>query len=592
MAANQSQRIQQISDAFQNEDPPFEVHPDEDVFRFQGKIGIRAHNQSACHQAGRTKKAYYVEGSPHEMGYLLGRMAEPEVERMCTEFNDRVIFEFVNVKFRNRKLEAALGNCLEVLLYWLSANIYPDIPDDYKQELEGILDGCRAANPHTKVNWADLWVLNVGVDALLSYVYTGGLPVKKALPLKIAPRHLAIPLKCNGFAVFGPAVQDNGHFLGRDFMFPTAGVFEDTACLIVQNPEGDKKQPFVNMTAPGMIGCIAGMNVRGLGVGVDMSPAGNCDPSRPGFNSMLLARYSIEHGQNCDQAVQIMEDAQRGVSWLYILADGTHQKACVVEAGCSTSTLDPLSCPPDRLKESLPDEDFLRAHPSAEFRDGLMVRWSDYQYPDAYLGFNEALFAKERKAYDPADFAEKGYIATSWKDKSCPQGYYFAPQREKNPHLVLVTNMCLIPEMRLFAMHPWTNLISASYYDDVQWRYDELNHRLLTRLSELSASGEKLTLEDAKEIIDFLDPCDDFPDYYNPPPERPFWRRWLDRLRGGLPGSRNSEPQRGDCQDVPILGSVSVMDLQSKRMHSRYGYYGDGWVQITLPQYVTRLDAD
>jgi hypothetical protein len=600
---NQSERIKHIIAAFQKEEPHrFEVHPEKDVFTINGKIGVRAQNQTACIHAEKTKKAYYVEGTPYQMGYLLGRMAEPDVARMCTELLERVVFEFIHLDVWPW-LEAEVGKTLEVLLYLLAANIYPDVPDEYKQEMEGVLAGCRKANPCTKVNWTDLWVLNVGVDALLSYVYTGGMPigVDRKLPRVITHKHLRIPFMCNAFSVFGPLVEDEGHFLGRDFMFPTAGVFQDTACLIIQNPVGEGKQPFVSVTAPGMIGSIAGMNARGLGVGVDMSPSGNCDPSRPGFNSLLLARHSIENGTNCEEAVDIMVEAQRGVSWNYILAsyegDDAH-RACIVEAGCKVDVDDAdfvlhvneylekhvrehsFSQLPRQLIDHLPDRSsFDRERPpDSSFRQGLMVRWNGYEYPEEFLAFNGPLFKLFGKKYDPAAFTEKGYIDKSWKDRNCPLGYYFAPQREHDPHLVLVTNHYIIPEMRLFAMHPWTNLIASSHYDEVQWRYDELNNQLLTTLSE----KKQLTLEDAKGIIDFLTPDPDtdtnpthrkFPDYYNPP------KCWCC-------GLFCKKPDPDAWKHLPIRGAVSLMDLKNKTIHSHYGYYGDDWVQVRLNEYL------
>ncbi len=602
-------RIERIIKAFQGEEHPFEVDRDKDVFVFEGQVGIRACNSTACiHVHGReNKNAYYVEGTPYQMGYLLGWMAEPDVARMCTEFLERVVFEFIDLDVWPW-LEDRVAKTLEVLLYLLSANIYPDVPDEYKQELEGILAGCRRANPHTQVNWTELWVLNVSIDALLSYVYTGGMPVgvDRRLPHVITHKHLRVPFMCNAFSVFGPHVEDNGHFLGRDLMFPTAGVFQDTACLIIQNPVGqnhvgEAKQPFVSLTAPGMIGSAAGMNARGLGVGVDMAPSGNCDPSRPGFNSMLLVRYSIENGTNCQEAVEIMVEAQRGVSWNYILAgyegDDAH-RACVIEAGCKVDVDDAGFAPyvndylekhlrehsfpqlPGQLIRHLPDRSSVdRARTSGStFRQGLMVRWSGYKYPDEYLAFNEPLFKLSGKKYDPAAFTERGYIDESWKDTNCPLGYYFAPQREHSSHLVLVTNHYIIPEMRLFAMHPWTNLVASKDYDDVQWRYDELNNQLLTTLSE----KKQLTLEDAKGIIDFLTPDPDpdtnpthrkFPDYYNPP------KCWCC-------GLFCKKPDPDAWKHLPIRGAVSLMDLKNKTIHCHYGYYGDDWVQVRLNEYL------
>ena len=43
------------------------------------------------YDTGSPKKAYYVEGTPHETGWLMGNMAEPEIARMM-DFTDRVVF--------------------------------------------------------------------------------------------------------------------------------------------------------------------------------------------------------------------------------------------------------------------------------------------------------------------------------------------------------------------------------------------------------------------------------------------------------------------------------------------------------------------
>ena len=85
-----------------------------------------------------------------------------------------------------------------------------------------------------------LWVLNVGIDALLAFVFTGRLPllytglvpIQKRVPFELKPEHFRVPFACNGFAASGK--DETGtpyHFLGRDFMFATAHVFQDTAAL-------------------------------------------------------------------------------------------------------------------------------------------------------------------------------------------------------------------------------------------------------------------------------------------------------------------------------------------------------------------------
>jgi hypothetical protein len=584
----QSARINQLIAAFQQDgfqvaDP--EPGPGKEVVVYHDKIGIRATHQTATiGTTGEKKKAFYVEGDHYEMGHLMGQLAEPEIADMCKNFTKFVALAFVGSDIKKfRPLKWLAGLVLEVIAYWFAGNIYPDVPARYKRELEGVLEGCqaasRAAGRDTEVSWADLWVMNFGIDALLSFVYTGGSSPaamqsrefrvqttinKKTRTLwQLAPKHLSMPLMCNAFAVFG----EDYHYFGRDFMFATAGIFEKTACMIIQNPEPlqtpqgtEGGLPFVSMTAPGIIGSIAAMNSHGVGVGVDMAPSGNCNPGRAGFNSLLLARSSVENGPTCDEAVDIMAQSRRGVSWNYILADGTSQKACIVEAAATSSDLDPLAYPSEQYKACLPDQAFLEAHPhpAAENRNGMMVRWNGYEYPQAYLDFNSKLFEACGKPYNPDLFSESSSASQPWKDKKCPSFRYFQPLGESRPNLVVVTNSYIIPEMRLTAMYEWTALLAQANADDIQWRYDELSRRLI---STLDKNGGRMSYEEAKKIIDFLAPDGDFPDYYN--------------------------SKRQPLSEVAIAGSVSLMDLKKTTMESHYGYYADEWVKISLPNYLT-----
>jgi hypothetical protein len=545
----------------------FRVDPTEDVFSYQDGICIRAtHRTATIGETENRKLAYYIEGNPYAMGYMLGYMAEPSVRRMCDDYVPNMILSFIRRGWREKGLlTRIITMALRIATYWITGNIYPDVPWQYKVELEGLLEGCRAANPNTTVNWDELWLLNFGFDALLSIAFVGGFRLPKTVRgegwlkreplLDLAPKAFELPLMCNGFSVCGtePHTGKPYHYFGRDFMFRTADVFEHTACTIVQRPQGGL--PFVTVTAPGIIGTVSGMNANGVAVGVDVGPSGACDPTRAGFNSLLLARHAIENGRTIEEAIETMVDAQRGVSWIYPLADGGSQKACIVECGRKTPALEPLKYVPDELRGRLPDESFLAAHPTAEDRQGLMVRWSDYQAPEEYLAFNEGLFEKDGKHYDPSAFTERAYISPSWESKNCPSMSYFSPQRESRDGLVLTSNNFVIPEMRLCAMHDWTARVARSQADDVQWRYDALNHALLNALDK-----GHVTYEEAKEIANFVRPDGMYPEYYNPQ---------------GLPLSRAS-----------IQGSVSLMDLVNKTMESHYGFCSDEWIKVHLLNYL------
>ncbi len=212
-------------------------------------------------------------------------------------------------------------------------------------------------------------------------------------------------------------------------MFATAHVFQDVAAMIIRNPADGIAT--VSVAAPGMVGTIAGVNVRGVGIGVDMCPAANCDPDRPGLNSLLLTRHSIERGGTCKEAVNAIKEARRGVSWLYIVADGATDEACVVEAGATTTAMDVLRYVDDwvvnTLKAANPDFENLLKTPSAPFLDGLMARGKDYVCPQAFQALNPALigaFGKRSLSYayhyNPQDFSTDGFLDPTWKGRNCP----------------------------------------------------------------------------------------------------------------------------------------------------------------------------
>lgn len=545
------EQIEKLIQAFANDG--YDVDRKTGVQVYQENIGITAvHGTATIGKTGHRKKAFYLEGSPYTMGYLMGLLAEPHISRMCEEFNEKVIFDFVGVDLPP-ELERIIGELLKEIVALMSLSIPHDLPAGLKDELHGLLDGCRAANPRTRVSREDLGVLNYGIDGLLAFVYTGLHPTGKVLPPLLQPKQLRVPMMCNGFSIAGEAVEGGGHFMGRDFMFPTADVFQDTACHIIRQPTDGL--PTVSVAAPGMVGSITALNINGVGGGVNMEPSGACDPSRPGINSLLLVRHSVEHGATCEDAIALMVAAHRGVAWAYLLADGNTGKACVVEAGRFGTTPEFLAYPPKEILPYLPDQSFLAAHPTTEFRNGLMVRRSDTRIPSDYLQLNPGLFQKLGKAYDPAAFAPDGFLDHTWKERNCPDAYYFAPQRELSDDVVLLSNHFLIPEMRLTAMKHWTNEVAKRNWDDIQWRYDELCHRLVTAMRQGPVTRQK-----ARALIDFLNPAGDFPGYYNPA----------------------AKP----LDQVQVHGAVSLLDLKERSIESHFGYYADSWVKVTLPRYV------
>jgi hypothetical protein len=622
------ERFSAIEAAFETDG--FAIHPTPDTERpgltrpFQTRgngMGIAATHRSARSTVtSAPKKAFYVEGDNFEMGWLLGCMAEPDVARMCTDFARDVVFAFFGAEKGNgrgpdpvsraetRASREGLRDLIVRIIAGAAGKMLPDIPTEYVEEIDGLVAGCKAANPHTPVSRERLLALNLGIDCLLAHIYTGTLFAERG----VHPRMLRTPIGCNAFSLSGTGGR---RFFGRDFMFPTADVFQDTACLVIHVPverSGRRRYAFASQTAPGFVGSITAMNSAGVAMGVDMLPSTFCDPGRPGLNSLLLVRDCAQRCGSVAAAVSRIREAPRGVSWLYPVADAGGA-ACVVEAGRATprgQPFPPFGTIPRYYRRRLPGRAELarvrRAFDLPRPDRGTIARDQSYRYPaERIAAWNQTLwkaFDRDWRAklrdlfgevlgalvdlvtgrhsgmwkrfetdigdimrgvdYRTADFSERGFITPSWTARACPGPFYFPPQRESRSDLLIVTNHALCPEMRLTEMNEWTALLAGGSQNDIQWRYDELNRRILDALD----SGHGTAIggvddDDAWRLIDFLNPGGDIKDYYNTGNVMD-WRR------------------------VQVHGSVTLCELTERGMTSRFGYYGDDPVTIHLGRYL------
>ena len=347
---------------------------------------------------------------------------------------------------------------------------------------------------------------------------------------------------------------------------------------------------------------MTGMNAAGVAMGVDMLPSRLCDPQRPGLNSLLLVRDCIQYCESAHDVADRVAAAPRGVSWLYPVAD-RHGGAFMIEAGRRLDRREAFpyfTFVPRFYRRLLPRRRFIermrRAYGTPAPRAGMIARGNGYRYPEEYIeAWNPGLW----QAYDrnwlmrllevlgdlaglvgdllhgrvrglrawlreemrkivaeavlaPDAFTERGAINRSWTDANCPGPFYFAPQRENRPDVVLATNAPITPEMRLTCMTEWIALLAGRNLNDIQWRYDELSREILDALdAEPGGIAEKT----AWDIIDFLRPNGRFPTYYN---------------HGSADG----------WEKVPVHGSVSLCELTGLSFTTRFGYYGE--LPITL----------
>ncbi len=509
------------------------------------------------------KKVIYVEGTNYQMGFLIGELLEKEISIMTSTYMENIIPDFLrkeNDFIFKMLLWAVKNSCWNT--YSLNENM-GDIPQELHDEMRGMAAGCKEINPHTRVSYENLFLLNVGIDFLVAVVYTNaGLarirkdyvdmlpPGERDCRIETGPNNFRLPLGCNAFAAFKNATKNKHFYFGRDFQFSNAKVFQDLACIIIYNPQGDQI-PLVSQTAPGFVGSITGMNRSGVAMGVDMVPSVLCDPMRPGIGSLLMVRHALSVGKNAQSVVDAIVDSQRGASWLYPVGDGSTNTAVIVESGQKDAELDPhdylARIPRHGKVENILEK--ARLPEIVPSNQGLYERWNDWKYPSAYLNCNKDLFNIFGYIYNENMFGVNDMINKSWiKDDNVHEGLYFHPQREQYDDLVVVSNMFLIPEMRICAMHRYTNELAVENMADIIWRYDTLNRECLEVYGEIDWDA-------AKTLIDFLNPQGKYGAYY-----------------GG--------------SEKEIKGSVSLCDLTDKIMTSHFGYYSDDWVTIHLSNYI------
>jgi hypothetical protein len=291
-------------------------------------------------EIGSGKSLLLVEGSPYEMGFQHGYLCAEGTSRMASEeFFVKVVLGFLGldgdgilssiIDVQDIKdalgwlippdvieqifndLDQSITDLLLALVLMIAKNNLKYVPQALIEEMRGVADGATAAGYPTSFD--NVLILNMAFDAILSIVYpiiTPLLPILEALGIF----HM-----CNAFVAHGSATSNGDTIMGRDFMF-NAAVFSEVALLIEQDPDSGNK--FVSTTAPGFVGVTAAMNEKGLGIGMDMCPSVDCTPAEFGMGCLLTARYVIQNADELSEAVNIIKNSKRGVSWIYPIGDG------------------------------------------------------------------------------------------------------------------------------------------------------------------------------------------------------------------------------------------------------------------------------
>ena len=226
----------------------------------------------------------HLKGTPQEMGFQHGRLLKKSIAR-----NADLMF---NSDTKNRIKAGPITVPRSAIGHVLNASFKDRIPKRFVTEMRALAQG--AAQPYWKIHAANL-----------------------------------IPelFHCSGFALLSAATAKRKLLHGRVLDYGVGMGLQDTAVLIIQQPDG--RIPFVNVSYAGFIGSVTGMNLRQISIG---EMGGRGVGRWKGVPMSFLVRMALEQATTLDQAVATFKSNPRTCEYFYVIADGRADSAVGVKA--------------------------------------------------------------------------------------------------------------------------------------------------------------------------------------------------------------------------------------------------------------------
>ncbi len=236
----------------------------------------------------------HLEGNGYEIGYQHGSLLKPKVRQAV-----RQILDYFPKKIKVPVLGKIVFNFLLDRSY---RQLAPHIPQEYKDEMQGLADG-------------------------------SGIPLKNIHRLHAIPE-LYSTLCANG-AFFGKATADGRLYHLRNLDWNREIGIQDYLCLFAVK----KKDaiPFVNIGYIGFLGALSGMNAESISIG--QVGGETKDHTMKGMPMTFLLRQVLEKARNVNEAVQIILNAKRTIGCNYVFADAKNKKACALETTAHQAAL-------------------------------------------------------------------------------------------------------------------------------------------------------------------------------------------------------------------------------------------------------------
>ena len=249
----------------------------------------------------------YIEGQPFERGVIEGKLCKELQQQQEAAFAEQ-IHRLVPSNFYLH----FLGYFTRVF----NRNLEDNIPLEYKQEIYG--ESLYA--PH------EYDYIGEPYDRLLNY--------HAAHDIGHALQSLAL-VGCTSFSAWDEYTADSSLLIGRNFDFYVGDKFSENKIVYFCKPtEGNK---FAMITWAGFMGCVSGMNDKGITVTINAAksdiPSGSATPIS------LLAREILQYASTIDEAYAIAKKRKTFVSESLMIGSGLEHSTALIEKSPSKTAL-------------------------------------------------------------------------------------------------------------------------------------------------------------------------------------------------------------------------------------------------------------
>jgi isopenicillin-N N-acyltransferase-like protein len=254
----------------------------------------------------------YLEGKPFERGVINGKLSRDLIrmqeEAFVAQLNQIVPSRFYQFFLKN-------------FIYWFNRDLDKYLPEEYRLEIYGI--SLSASRKYT--------FIGSNYQRLLNY--------HSAHDIGHALQNLRL-VECTSFGVWSGKSKDSSLLIGRNFDFYAGDDFAENKIVCFEKP--DLGYAFMMVTWGGMIGCVSGMNEKGLTVTINAAKSEI--PFSARMPVSILAREILQYAKNINAAYAIAKSRETFVSESILIGSAEDNRAAIIEKSPSATRLyDPHS---------------------------------------------------------------------------------------------------------------------------------------------------------------------------------------------------------------------------------------------------------